>query len=44
MLSNMVYMGVLVNALFVHILILVTKFFQGLFDQEKCDGPFYKYI
>ena len=38
MLSNMVYMGVLVNALFVHILILVTKFFQGLFAQENVMG------
>ena len=35
MLSNTVYMGVLVNALFVHILILVKKFLQGLFDQEN---------
>ena len=38
MLSTMVYMGVLVNALFVHILILMTKFFQGLFVQENVMG------
>ena len=38
MLSNTVYMGVLMNALFVHILILVTKFFQGLFGQENVMG------
>ena len=36
--SNMVYMGVLANALFVLILILVTKFFQGLFAQENAMG------
>ena len=36
--SNTVYMGVLVNALFVFILILVTKFFQGLFAQENVMG------
>ena len=36
--SNMVYMGVLVNALFVLILTLVTKFFQDLFAQENVMG------